>query len=157
MNRILAEQLDPSSKGSRKPLMNIAELVFFIIEILFSSLRQQMQLRGMEWTVRNLGFDYGFHSRLWDSDQVPSEATCHLFMILGQELGHGWARQFSSGQFVHPAGGSPGWAGRSDDRLSTPCFLLSSAELLGLPHSMVSARASWWLSGFQEGGGEKHC
>lgn len=35
--------------------------------------------------------------KLWDSDQVPSEANCHLFMILGQELGHSWARQFSSG------------------------------------------------------------
>ena len=33
----------------------------------------------------------------WDPDQVPSETNCHLFMILGQELGHGWARQLSSG------------------------------------------------------------
>lgn len=33
----------------------------------------------------------------WDPVQIPSEGNCHLFMILGQELGHGWARQFSSG------------------------------------------------------------
>lgn len=41
--------------------------------------------------------------KLWDSDLVPSEANCHLFMILGQKLGHGWARQFSSGPVCSPS------------------------------------------------------
>ena len=76
-------------------------------------------------------------------------------MILGQELGHGWARQFSSGpglftQLVAALAGLEG-------PVSLYSYLVphcSSAWLLGLPHSMVGS-GFLMAAGFQEGGYRK--
>lgn len=51
------------------------------------------------------------------------------------------------GQFVHPAGGSPGWAGRSSGRLSTPgtSLLLCRAAWASLQHGVLRLLGGLWL------------